>query len=344
MLKQARTPCSPFSSVRAAQPSRPVSVRNTRQLAVRGSFGRSVNEGSQQQAELQQAQLQYTSAISRRTTFLQLTSSAALATAAFLLPWSPLSPAIPPATAAAGPQELEGDVKAAVVKALSKVVTKPKAPVILRLAYHDAGTFSAAAGNGGANASIQFELDRPENTGLKRGWKLIEQIQDNLKKTPAQGKLSNADLIAVAGAYAVQICGGPSIDVPIGRVDATAADPEGRMVSEKAGITALIDNFAEKGLGSKDLVVLSGAHTLGGKGFGDPVTFDNAYYTALLAKPWLNPNDNMASMIGLPSDHVLPDDPECLKYIQTYADDQELFFRDFAKAYAQLTSLGANWA
>jgi hypothetical protein len=36
----------------------------------------------------------------------------------------------------------------------------------------------------------------------------------------------------------------------------------------------------------------------GGKGFGDPVTFDNAYYTALLAKPWLNPNDSMASMIG----------------------------------------------
>jgi hypothetical protein len=36
----------------------------------------------------------------------------------------------------------------------------------------------------------------------------------------------------------------------------------------------------------------------GGKGFGDPVTFDNAYYSALLAKPWLNPNDSMATMIG----------------------------------------------
>lgn len=92
---------------------------------------------------------------------------------------------------------------------------------------------------------------------------LLTQIQDNLKGTAAQGKLSNADLIALAGAHAVQICGGPSIAVPIGRLDAAAADPEGRMVSEKAGVTALIDNFAEKGLGVKELVVLSGAHTLG---------------------------------------------------------------------------------
>lgn len=54
------------------------------------------------------------------------------------------------------------------------------------------------------------------------------------------------------------------MDVPIGRIDAATADPEGRMVSEKAGVAALIENFAEKGMGVKELVVLSGAHTLGG--------------------------------------------------------------------------------
>lgn len=82
----------------------------------------------------------------------------------------------------------------------------------------------------------------------------------------------------------------------------------------------------------------------GGKGFGDPVTFDNVYYTALQNKPWLNPNDSMADMIGLPSDHVLPDDPECRVFIDAYAADQQLFFKDFAVAYQQLTSLGAVWA
>ena len=54
----------------------------------------------------------------------------------------------------------------------------------------------------------------------------------------------------------------------------------------------------------------------GGKGFGAPDVFDNAYYTALLRRPWLDTKDGMASMIGLPSDHVLPDDKECLPFIQ----------------------------
>ncbi|KAF6238216.1 heme peroxidase, partial [Scenedesmus sp. NREL 46B-D3] len=138
----------------------------------------------------------------------------------------------------------------------------------------------------------------------------LSKIVTKQKGTPAEGKLSNADLVALAGAHAVAVCGGPVMDVPVGRVDAAGPDP-------------------------------------GGKGFGDPVTFDNAYYTALLAKPWLKPNDSMAAMIvcsGLPSDHALPDDPECLKFIQAYADDQQLFFRDFAAAYMQLTSLGAAWA
>jgi L-ascorbate peroxidase len=49
-------------------------------------------------------------------------------------------------------------------------------------------------------------------------------------------------------------------------------------------------------------------------------------------------------LAGLPSDHALPDDPECLKFIQAYADDQQLFFKDFAAAYLQLTAMGAVWA
>ena len=47
---------------------------------------------------------------------------------------------------------------------------------------------------------------------------------------------------------------------------------------------------------------------LGNKGFGEPLTFDNTYYKTLETKPWAGPNPpEMAKMIGLPSDHVLPD-------------------------------------
>lgn len=37
-----------------------------------------------------------------------------------------------------------------------------------------------------------------------------------LAGTPAEGRVSAADLIALAGARAVRITGGPDIDVPIG--------------------------------------------------------------------------------------------------------------------------------
>jgi L-ascorbate peroxidase len=50
------------------------------------------------------------------------------------------------------------------------VVPLVQAPVLLRLAFHDAATFDMQAADGGANASIQYELARTENTGLKRGW------------------------------------------------------------------------------------------------------------------------------------------------------------------------------
>ena len=37
---------------------------------------------------------------------------------------------------------------------------------------------------------------------------------------------------------------------------------------------------------TQELVALSGAHTLGSKGFGSPVAFDNSYFKILLEKPW----------------------------------------------------------
>eukprot|EP00878_Enallax_costatus_P007044 GHUV01007382.1.p1 GENE.GHUV01007382.1~~GHUV01007382.1.p1 ORF type:complete len:195 (+),score=51.74 GHUV01007382.1:153-737(+) len=168
MLRHTERICSPISSFPSAQPSTPVLVRSGRQAAVRCC--------SQQQGLHQAEQQHGSNTISRRGTFVQLSSAAVLGSLSVFLSGITSTPTVPAAAAAAGPRQLDEETKAAVNQALSKVITKPKAPVILRLAYHDAGTYSAAAGNGGANASIQFELDRPENTGLKRGWNLIGQV------------------------------------------------------------------------------------------------------------------------------------------------------------------------
>ena len=56
----------------------------------------------------------------------------------------------------------EEAVRAAVMTALRQTVPASKAPAVLRLAFHDAGTYSVSSRDGGANGSLLYELDRPE--------------------------------------------------------------------------------------------------------------------------------------------------------------------------------------
>jgi L-ascorbate peroxidase len=55
-----------------------------------------------------------------------------------------------------------------------------KAPAVLRLVFHDSGTFRAAGDgpSGGMNASVRYELTRPESFGLKRGLNPVSAVFD----------------------------------------------------------------------------------------------------------------------------------------------------------------------
>ncbi|CAI0416660.1 unnamed protein product [Linum tenue] len=197
-----------------------------------------------------------------------------------------------------------------------KVVSKGKAAGVLRLAFHDAGTFEISGtseATGGMNGSIIYELDRPENTGLNKSVKAS---------------------VSGLGSGKGEKCSG---------CDATRQpDAEGRLPRESLDAAGLKQCFQRKGFSTQELVALSGAHTLGSKGFGDPVVFDNSYYKILLKKPWTSPGGS-SSMIGLPSDNALMEDNECLRWIELYADDQDAFFQDFKNAYIKLVNSGATW-
>ncbi|XP_054792223.1 putative L-ascorbate peroxidase 6 isoform X3 [Prosopis cineraria] len=182
-----------------------------------------------------------------------------------------------------------------------KVLSKGKAAGVLRLVFHDAGT---------------FEMD--DNT------------------------VSWADMIAVAGAEAVAVCGGPKIQVSVGRLDSLEPDPEGKLPEESLDAFGLKKCFLRKGFSTQELVALSGAHTLGSKGFGSPTSFDNSYYKVLLEKPWVS-SGGMSSMTGLPSDHALVEDDECLRWIKKYALNENMFFEDFKNAYVKLVNSGVRW-
>ena len=54
-------------------------------------------------------------------------------------------------------------------------------------------------------------------------------------------------------------------------------------------------------------------------------------------------NLTTVAMRRLPSDHVLPEDDECLQLIKLFATSSDEFFKAFGPAYVKLTCLGATW-
>ena len=234
---------------------------------------------------------------------------------------------------------------------LESKIQKTKCPAVLRVAFHDAGTFNKASNDGGMNGSVLYELGRPESFGLKRGLNPIKEVYEEMKARgfgDDTGGVSLADCIACAGAYAIELTGGPKFleSIPLGRRDASSADPENRIPVETLRGKEMREHFQNLyGLSSQEMIALSGAHTIGQKGFGDPYTFDNEYFVTLKKDPWNLPNLTkdeleMNEHIGLLSDRYLAEDEENKKWINKYAEDAGAFNKDFVEAYIKLTTLG----
>lgn len=130
------------------------------------------------------------------------------------------------------------------------------AATLVRLAFHDSFTTDLSTHQGGANGSIRLETNRGENFGLQRA-------VDALKPLQQETGLSWGDVVAVAGAAAVEATGGPGIDLELGRDSADVEDPRGALPSSAETVNELRARFAPRGFDDRDLVALSGAHTLG---------------------------------------------------------------------------------
>ncbi|KAM7484785.1 hypothetical protein LguiA_000794 [Lonicera macranthoides] len=113
--------------------------------------------------------------------------------------------------------------------------------------------------------SITSEKNALPNAGSVRGYGLIGAAKSEVEKI-CPGVVSCADIIAVAARDASAYVGGPSWTVKLGRRDSTTAsitEANSDLPSFKADLTTLISNFNNKGLSPRDMVALSGAHTLG---------------------------------------------------------------------------------
>ena len=258
------------------------------------------------------------------------------------------------------------DAQARAAEAIRGAIITPKAnscPMAVRLAWHASGTYDKNDGSGGSDgATMRFAPERED--GANAGLGIERDILQPVKR--AVPEASTADIWTLAGAQAVEVCGGPKINHAMGRRDAASGaecPPTGRLPDASQGADHLRDVFYRMGFDDREIVALSGAHTLGrchkvrsgfdGPWTSNPLKFDGEYFRNLMTKDWV-PRDwdgplqytdaESHSLTMLPSDLALKEDPAFAVYASKYAADESLFFEDFKKAFEKLISLGTATA
>ncbi|XVE90173.1 hypothetical protein DITRI_Ditri20bG0056900 [Diplodiscus trichospermus] len=214
------------------------------------------------------------------------------------------------------------------------------APLMLRLAWHSAGTFDVKTKTGGPFGTLKHpeELAHAANNSLDITVRLLEPIKEQFPI------LSYADFYQLAGVVAVEVTGRPEVPFHPGREDKPKPPPEGRLPDANQGADHLRQVFtAQMGLNDQDIVALSGGHTLGrchkersgfeGPWTTNPLIFDNSYFKELLT-------GEKEGLLQLPTDKVLLTDPAFRPLVDKYAADEDAFFADYAESHLKLSELG----
>ncbi|OMO50201.1 Plant peroxidase [Corchorus olitorius] len=218
-------------------------------------------------------------------------------------------------------------------------------------------------------ASLLREKTAVPNNNSARGFNVVDDIKAQLEKA-CPGVVSCADILAIAARDSVVQLGGPSWKVRLGRRDSTTASRSAANTSippPTFNLSALISSFSAQGLSIKDLVTLSGSHTIGlarctsfrGHIYNDsnidpsfasslkgtcprsgndsvlapldlqtPTCFDNLYYKNLLNKKGL-----------LHSDQELFNGSSTDRLVERYATNTTLFFKEFSKSMIRMGNI-----
>mmetsp|Transcript_5349 Transcript_5349/g.9548 ORF Transcript_5349/g.9548 Transcript_5349/m.9548 type:complete len:398 (+) Transcript_5349:1-1194(+) len=243
------------------------------------------------------------------------------------------------------------------------VLVKGCGPILIRLSWHDAGVFNGT--DGCPNAAMRLAGGGEHTFGANAGLPqvaipLLQAISD--KYVPKL--ISHSDLWTLAANVAIKVMGGPDIVTHFGRVDAQspsegAPSAAGRLPDGDKDANHLRDIFRPKGFTDKDIVALSGAHTVGAchaerSGFegawtAEKLKFDNTYFSDLLSKTWTmetvksgNKQYRSGKEMMLTTDMALVEDPKFKEFVVKYAADQNAFFEDFKEAWVKLQELGCG--
>ncbi|EFJ28459.1 hypothetical protein SELMODRAFT_93449 [Selaginella moellendorffii] len=160
----------------------------------------------------------------------------------------------------------EASIRDTVFQNFLKDPTSPAG--LLRLHFHDCFVE-------GCDASVMLESTPTDGTDVERfadgndnsvrGFEIIDEAKTRIEAV-CPGAVSCADIIAVAARDSSVILGGLFYQVPTGRYDGRVSNrtlANERLASPFENIDQLKRKFANVGLSTQDLVLLSGGHTIG---------------------------------------------------------------------------------
>ncbi|KAL3538901.1 hypothetical protein ACH5RR_002267 [Cinchona calisaya] len=250
---------------------------------------------------------------------------------------------------------------------------------LLRLHFHDCFV-------NGCDGSVLLD-DNPYFKGEKnalpnrnslRGFEVIDSIKADVERY-CPSIVSCADILTLAAREAVILSGGPSWPVYLGRRDGLTASEKAandQIPSPIEPLDNIVSKFASNGLDLRDVVVLSGAHTIGfaqcftfkrrlfdykGSGMPDPLMDSSMVSTLQTTCPNLDASNsklapldvqtvfrfdnayykNLMTNSGLlESDQALMGNPETAEMVNSYSMYPYLYSRDFATSMMKLGNIG----
>ncbi|CAE6190663.1 unnamed protein product [Arabidopsis arenosa] len=226
------------------------------------------------------------------------------------------------------------------------------------------------------NSFNKAERDDDLNESLPGdAFDIVTRIKTALELS-CPGVVSCADILAQATRDLVTMVGGPFYEVKLGRKDgfeSKAHKVKGNLPLANQSVPDMLSIFKKNGFTLKELVALSGGHTIG---FSHCKEFSNRIFPKV--DPELNPkfagvlkdlcknfetNKTMAAFLDpvtpgkfdnmyfknlkrglglLASDHILFKDSSTRPFVELYANNQTAFFEDFARAMEKLGTVGVK--
>jgi catalase (peroxidase I) len=213
------------------------------------------------------------------------------------------------------------------------VKSKNCGPLLLRLGWHDAGTYCINSKTGGPRGCMRFSAEGEATHDANAGLEVARAILDPIKGKYAD--ISHADLWSLAACVAVEVMGGPAVAWRPGRKDAEQGHSveDGRLPDASRGFPHLRDVYTRQGFNDQELVALSGAYSLPNPGHNSPAAFNNSYFVRVLGK-----NGTAESL-----DIEMLKDPSTGSWMKLYAASEDRFFQDFGSAFTKLIENGVEY-